>query len=287
MKITSATKLLGVIGHPIAHSLSPQMQMAAISAADLDYIYLAFHIRPDSLEDAISGFRAMGMAGVNVTIPHKERVIPFIDEISEQSRRINSVNTLVFKDDKVYGDTTDGRGFYQSCVDEWGAINDAEVLILGAGGSAKAVGFALADHNCQLTVANRTISRAEELADSINSTFGNNNARAVTIEYEELQEAAGRADLIVNTTSVGMHPDHGSTPLSRELIRPEHLVYDLVYNPVETRLVRESREAGAKSISGARMLVYQGAISFEMWTGIKPSVDAMEKAVISGLTENR
>lgn len=282
MNVLGTTRVLGVFGHPVAHSLSPVMHNAAIEALNIDYIYVPFHVLPQDLERSVGALRCLNIAGVNVTIPHKERVIPFLDETSDYARLIASVNTVTNADGRLSGDTTDGPGFLRSAEAEWGSLSGARVLILGAGGSAKAVAYALAAIDCSIVVANRTFERAVQLAEGLGTAFPA-RSRAVGLEPDMLAEEIGKADLLVNTTSVGMHPDTGGIPLPPELLRPGLLVYDLVYNPVRTRLVSESEARGARAMSGLKMLVYQGALSLEIWTGLEPPLDVMESAAMARL----
>ncbi len=261
-----------MFGHPISHSLSPVMHNAAIQALNIDYIYVPFHVLPEDLESAVGGVRSLQIAGVNVTIPHKERVIEFLDEVDDHALAIRSVNTVINEGGRLRGCSTDGPGFVKSAEAAWGKIDRCRALILGAGGSAKAVASALARIGCEIVIANRTFERAVELVESLKATTP---ARAVRLDREALAEEAARAELLVNTTSVGMHPDADGIPLPPNLIRPGLLVYDLVYNPPRTRLIAEAESRGAKAVNGLKMLVYQGALAFEMWTGQPAPVEVM------------
>jgi len=281
VNVLGSTRVLCVIGHPVSHSLSPVMHNAAIEALNVDYVYVAFHVLPERLGEAVEGFRALEIAGVNVTLPHKERVIEYLDEIDETARAIGSVNTIVNSEGRLKGFSTDGPGFLRSVESEWGKVGGCRVLVLGAGGSAKAIAFELARIGCEIVIANRTYSRAVDLAQSIGA-WGQ-GACAIPLEREALAEAVQSVDLLINTTSVGMHPDVEATPFPPDLIRPGLLVYDLIYNPPRTKLVEEAEARGARALNGLKMLVYQGALSFEMWTGIKPPIDVMENAAVCAL----
>jgi len=283
VNVLGHTKVLGVYGHPIAHSLSPVMHNAAIRALNIDYIYVPFHVLPENLPRAVDGIRALGIAGINVTIPHKERVIEYLDEVSEYSKQIRSVNTIVNMDGRLKGDTTDGPGFVRSAEAAWGKIDGCRTLILGAGGSAKAVAFALARIGCEIVIANRTHERAVELVESLGKVYEAGTFRAVELGGQALREEIGKTDLLVNTTSVGMYPDADSIPIPPDLLRGNLMVYDLVYNPGRTRLVMEAEKRGARAVSGLKMLIYQGALSFEMWTGMEAPVDVMEEAALQVL----
>ena len=273
------TKVLGVLGHPITHSLSPVMHNAAIEALNIDYVYVPFHVLPEDLEQAVRGLRALSIAGVNVTIPHKEQIIEHLDEVGESAARIRSVNTVINCNGRLKGETTDGPGFLRSAEAAWGKFDGANVLILGAGGSAKAVAFALADAGCRIVIANRTTQRGVALAQALTEVFGDGRSTAVPLLSEELPDQVRGADVLVNTSSVGMHPDVDGIPLSPELLRRDLLVYDLIYNPAKTRLVREAEARGAHAVTGLKMLVYQGALSFEMWTGVEAPIEVMENAL--------
>lgn len=279
MRVQAQTKILGVFGHPVSHSLSPIIQNAAIEALGIDYVYVAFHVMPEDLAKAVDGVRSMNFAGVNLTIPHKERVIDFLDEISENARRIGSVNTIVNKDGYLVGESTDGVGFLRSAEAAWGKLGGGRAVILGAGGSAKAIAFALGDAGFEVIIANRTLERAEELAENLNDDFGKGRAGSVGMCKDALGADIARADLLVNTTSVGMKPDLDGIPLPPEMIHAGLRVYDIVYDPRETRLVREAKSRGARALNGLGMLIHQGAMSLEMWTGQKAPVDVMEKAL--------
>ena len=280
MNVLGSTRVLGVFGHPISHSLSPVMQNAAIRALNIDYIYVPFHVMPEDLAKAVEGIRALQIAGVNITIPHKERIIDYLDEVSEYSREIGSVNTVINLNGVLKGDTTDGPGFIRSAETAWGDLSGCRTVILGAGGSAKAVAFALARIGCKIAVANRTYGRAVELIESLKTAFGDKDFEAVELERGALAGRLENADLLVNTTSVGMFPDVDGIPLPPDLLHPKLMVYDLVYNPVRTRLVEEAQRRGARAMTGLGMLVHQGALSLKMWTGLEPPIDVMEQAVL-------
>lgn len=281
------TRVLGVFGHPIEHSLSPVMQNAALRAMNLDFVYVPFHVLPEKLEEAVAGVRALDLAGVNVTIPHKERIMSFLDEIGDEAKLIGSANTVVNDGGRLFGDSTDGRGFLRSIEAEWGKADGNQAVVLGAGGSAKAVAFALAGTGWNVAIANRTQSRAEELSRALNQAVGQDKSRVVGFEGEVFRESVREADLLVNTTSVGMYPDTDSIPIDPELLHPGLSVYDLVYNPAETRLVGEARARGIRAMTGIKMLVHQGAISLEMWTGQQAPIDVMENAVMVRLFGER
>lgn len=275
--------MLGVIGDPVYHSLSPVMHNAAIRALKIDYIYVACHVKPSILPRVIGRISSMGIAGVNVTIPHKERVIEFLDEISEQSARIRSVNTIVNIDGLLRGETTDGPGFMRSVTEQWGKLDGCKALVIGAGGSAKAIAFSLAEIGCEVVIANRTRERAVELVEGLREVYKAGRFRVADLNENVIGDEIRATDLMVNTTSVGMHPDTDSIPVPPEYLHPHLLVYDLIYNPARTRLIEEAERRGARALGGLKMLVYQGALSLEMWTGLQPPIAVMEEAVVEAL----
>ena len=274
---------LGIIGHPIGHSISPLFQQAALDAIGFDGAYEAWDVAPDGVDEFVAGLRAPGTLGINVTVPHKEAVIPSLDEVDDWASAAGAVNTIVNRDGRLTGHNTDGIGFLRALRE--GADFDPrgrDVLVLGAGGSARGVVYALARAGiAQLFIANRTLERAERLVDiAIDS--------GVAAEAMVLSDAPGatrEVSLIVNCTSMGMvhGPDENGSPLSAADIPSTVLVNDLVYNPLETPLLREAARAGAATLGGIQMLVYQGAASFEMWTGHDAPVAVMLEAATAAM----
>ena len=269
---------LGIIGHPIGHSISPLFQQAALDAIGFDGAYQAWDVMPDGVGEFVAGLRAPGTLGINVTVPHKEAVIPFLDEVDDWASTAGAVNTIVNREGRLTGHNTDGIGFLRA-LREGAAFEPRgrDVLVLGAGGSARGVVYALARAGiAQLFIANRTVERAERLAHlAIDS-----GVAAEALGLSQAAEAAHEVALIVNCTSMGMlhGPDENGTPLAAADIPSSVLVNDLVYNPQETPLLREAAKAGAATLGGIQMLVYQGAASFEMWTGQPAPVAVMLEA---------
>ena len=271
---------LGIIGYPIGHSISPVFQQAALDYLGIDATYLAHQVAPKEVAEFVNGLRAPGVLGINVTVPHKEAVIPYLDEVEEWASSAGAVNTIVNRDGRLTGHNTDGSGFLRS-LREAAGFDPAgrQVLALGAGGAARGVVLALVrQHVGRLTIANRTLERAQRLAELARS--GGAEGVAIGLSGSEVGDAAASADLIVNCTTIGMShgPDEQGSPLSREQIPAASLVNDLVYNPLETPLLREAAAAGASCLGGIHMLVYQGADSFEMWTGQPAPVEVLEAA---------
>ena len=258
---------LGIIGYPIGHSMSPVFQQAALDACGVDARYVAYQVAPDEVEEFVSGLRQPGIKGINVTVPHKLAVMPYLDEIDDWASEAGAVNTIVNRDGRLTGHNTDGYGFLRALREGAGfEPRSRRTLILGAGGAARGVVLALAREGVgELTIANRTTERAEDLAQLARGR--NITTRAIPLSGTELTEAAANAELIVNCTTIGMShgPGEDETPLPGNAIPATALVNDLVYNPLQTRLLREAAQVGAKTLGGIQMLVYQGAASFEMW----------------------
>ena len=271
---------LGIIGYPIGHSMSPVFQQAALDACGVDARYAAYQVAPDEVEGFVNGLRQPGIMGINVTVPHKLAVMPFLDEIDDWATEAGAVNTIVNRQGRLTGHNTDGYGFLRA-LREGAEFEPAGrgILILGAGGAARGVVLALAREGVgDLTIANRTPERAESLAQlALNRGI---TARAISLSGTDLADTAARADLIVNCTTIGMThgPGEDDTPLPGDAIPATALVNDLVYNPLETRLLREAAQAGAKTLGGIQMLVYQGAASFEMWLERPAPVPVMLEA---------
>ena len=271
--------IFAVFGDPVEHSLSPVMHNAAYKALGMDCEYHKFRVSLDDLEGAIKGARAMGFGGLNLTIPLKEKALGIV-EPDTMAQAIGAVNTIEFSDDTIAGITgivghnTDGIGAVKALAASGVDIPGSTVLILGAGGAARAVAYQLAKDGARVTIANRTLGKAQELAENVRSV-GDANGTGL----EELPELTANADIIINTTSVGMHPDTGQTLVTADMMHTGQVIFDIVYSPLETRLLREAKKVGAVTIDGIKMLVLQGAESFRIWTGIEPPVAVIEQAV--------
>ena len=276
---------LGIIGYPIGHSMSPVFQQAALDSCRVDARYVAYPVAPDDVGEFVNGLRQPGILGINVTVPHKEAVMPFLDEIDDWATEAGAVNTIVNRQGRLTGHNTDGYGFLRALREGAGfEPQGRRTLILGAGGAARGVVLALArDGVGPLTIANRTPERAENLAQLAKGR--GISAQATPLSGSDLTQAAATAELIVNCTTIGMThgPGEDDTPLPGPAIPPTALVNDLVYNPLETRLLREAAQAGAQTLGGIEMLVYQGAASFEMWLERPAPVSVMLEAAIRAM----
>lgn len=280
---------LGIIGYPIGHSISPIFQQAALDALAVDAQYRAYEVPPDGVGGFVNSLRSDGVSGINVTVPHKEAVIPFLDEIDEWAAEAGAVNTIVNQGGKLSGFNTDGYGFLRA-LRESANFEPAgrKTLILGAGGSARGVVQSLLRaESGPLSIANRTLQRAETLAELARSAGV--PADAIPLESRALEHAAANANLIVNCTSLGMRhgPDETASPLHAQQIPASTLVYDLVYNPEATPLLSQATEAGAKTLGGISMLVYQGAASFEIWLNQPAPVAVMMAAALDAMRQRQ
>ena len=282
--VSGKTKICALIGDPVEHSMSPVMHNAAFREARLDYLYVPFRVKKEELGQAIDGMRALNIRGLNVTIPHKVAVLQFLDELDPLAEKIGAVNTIVNDNGFLTGYNTDATGFLQALLEGGIEPEGKNVVILGAGGAARAISFILTDRGANLVILNRLLELdwAEELANRMAQIFGQ-EVDALELNRQNLARALGKADILVNATSVGMSPDIDRTPVDADLLRPGLIVYDIVYNPIKTRLLREAEAAGAKTISGVDMLVWQGALAFEMWTSRKAPVELMKKETIKWL----
>lgn len=282
---TTIESALGIIGYPIGHSISPVFQQAALDNLKIGAEYRAYEVSPGDVGGFVDSLRSQSVYGINVTVPHKEAVMPFLDEIDDWAAEAGAVNTIVNRNGHLAGYNTDGYGFLRA-LRESGQFEPAgkAALILGAGGSARGVVQALLRAEVRsLTIANRTLARAESLADMARSRGV--PADAVPLASARINDAARSADLIVNCTSLGMThgPDETASPLRTDQIPPTALVYDLVYNPALTPLLREAQQAGAAILGGITMLVYQGAASLEIWLERPAPVAVMMDAALDAM----
>jgi shikimate dehydrogenase len=280
---------LGVFGDPVAHSLSPEMQNAALRDGEINAQYARFHIRPNELRPALRFLRNLDLVGVNLTVPHKIAGFGQIDEADESASRIGAVNTIRVVDKRLVGSNTDGEGFLRAVRSEFSVdLRDLRVLIIGAGGgTGRAIAWQCALENCErLVLVNRTLEKANALAERLRSFFMEARvlgpaARLEAVAWEEsvMRMQLADIDLIVNATPLGMNPSDPA-PIPGRLIAPHHMVFDCVYGPSKTALLRAAEQAGARSANGISMLVHQGALSFSIWFDRDPTIDAMRKALL-------
>ena len=267
-------KKFGLIGHPVGHSLSAVMHGRVFEELNLPYTYEAFDVLPEDLEKFVEGAE---LDGVNVTIPHKVAVMGLLDDLDKSARDIKAVNTIRFGERVGYN--TDGVGFLNSLEEEGVDVDGKSVLVLGAGGASRAILVSLVNGGADVTLTNRTRKKAEDLV----MEFGFDGVKIVDYDFDNLGRVLGGVDVIVNTTSIGMYPNVGATPVPKEFLRREHVIFDVVYNPLKTRLIVDGEAVGCKTISGVNMLVHQGAESLRIWLGIEPPIESMKNAVLEKL----
>lgn len=275
---SAATQLLALLGHPVGHSRSPAIHTAAIEALGLDAAYLAFDVAPDALGDAVAGLRALGARGANLTVPHKQAVIPLLDAVEPSAAAIGAVNTIVRDGARLVGANTDAPGLVRSLADAGFDTAGAHVLVVGAGGAARAAAVGLAEAGAaHVTVAARRLDAAEALAGSLAVPAP---VRAVELGALPL----GQVDLLVQATSatMGLDADDGfARALGLERLPDHATVIDLVYAPLETTVLRAARARGLRAVDGLGMLVWQAALAFERWLGVAPPIAAMRAAALS------
>ncbi len=269
---TAKTKINIIIGDPVEHSLSPQMHNSAYKQLGIDnkFVYLAAHVKPEDLQAAILGARAMQINGITVTIPHKTNVMYFLDEIEETAAKIGAVNTIVNRNGALIGINTDWIGVAEP-LKQVTDLNKKNVAIIGAGGFSHAAVFAMVTNNALVTIYNRTIENARELAKKFNCKF------AGLDKMEEIK----KADIIINATSVGMQTN--KSIIAKELLHKNQIIFDAVYVPFETQLIKNAKEVGATVIHGTELLLFQGVAQFELFTNKKAPIDGMRNAIMENI----
>ncbi len=273
---------LGLVGHPLGHSLSPLMHRAVFEKLRLDYSYESFDVKPSELAYFMDITVYKGFVGLNVTIPYKVDILKYVDKVSREAELIGAVNTIKFVGDDVCGYNTDGIGCIKALKDAGVSVKDKRVLVLGAGGAARAVAFQCAIEGASLSIANRTMEKTKKLAADIEGRLGG-KVCVCDFSYDGLLSGLKGIDVLINATSAGMHPHEDEELLSADMIPEKIAVMDLVYNPLETKLLSAARSRGCKTIDGVGMLARQGAESLNIWLGIDAPVKIMEDAVLSQL----
>lgn len=280
--IKGTTKLLGVIGHPVEHSQSPKMHNAAIASLGLDYIYLPFPVQPKDLEDAIAGFRAIGVVGFSITIPHKQAIIPLLSEVSDIAQAVGAVNTVKNTAGGWIGTNTDVEGFIAPLFAYNRDWSQTEAVILGNGGAARAVVAGCANLGC---ASIHVVGRNRENLNGFQQSWSNSPLAINNLHihlWEELPNLISQADLLVNTTPVGMSPKVDQSPVDTGVmarLKKDAIAYDLIYTPRPTKFLQQAKTQGAIAIDGLEMLVQQGAIALKFWLDKEPPVDVMRQAL--------
>lgn len=273
MDVSGKTNVTGIFGYPIEHTLSPLMHNTAFDALGLDIRYLAFKVLPQDLPDAVRAVRALHMIGVNITVPHKENVIPHLDELNKEASFIGAVNTIVNSQGKLIGHNTDGKGFMSSLAEEKVSIDGKDIFIIGAGGAARAISYNVIKKALKLSLYDVNKEKAEHLANDLKNIHQN------VFIYENIKKI-GKPDIIINATPLGLKPGD-PLPLNPEFITSDMVIYDLVYK--KTKFLQEAEKKKARALDGSGMLLWQGVLAFELWTGVKPPVDIMRQALLSGI----
>jgi shikimate dehydrogenase len=279
-RVGGKTIILGLVGNPVEHSVSPQLHNSLSARLGVDAVYIPFRVERDRLGDAVKGFKAVGLKGFNVTIPFKKEIIGYTDVCSDEVKMIGSANTVKIAGDRTYAFNTDAEGFARSFEQQTGAFfGDKRVLLLGAGGTARSLALTIASRGAgKLTISNRTIERAREIAAAASANLGV-QVEATGLDKLEDQAFMDGFDIIVNTTSLGLYPNTEESPLSdRVRLHGEQVVYDVIYNPVRTKLLRQAEGFGCKAVNGMGMLFWQGILAYEIWMDVK-----IPGEVISGL----
>ncbi len=286
VEINHNTKVVGVIGHPIKHSLSPIMHNYAFNKLDLNYVYLPFDINPANLKEALRGMAALGITGFNVTIPHKERIVEYLDELSDGAKIVNAVNTVVNENGKLLGYNTDIDGIAKTLEAFKEKLNGKTVSLFGAGGAARAVIYTLITrfNIKEINIINRTVERAESLKDYFTSKLLFEKIKTYELIPPDLVKVLQNSTLIINTTSIGMSPEEDDTPTSiPESFNKNQIVFDVIYTPRKTKLLEIAESRNAITLNGLKMFIEQGAKAFELWTNKKMPVEKIEKILTKEL----
>ncbi len=281
-RITSHTKILGVIGHPIEHSMSPIMWNPALQELGLDYIYVAFDVHPDNLEKAMIGIRTLEIEGINVTLPHKKTILRYIDKVDPLALKIGAINTIKNEEGVLKARNTDAGGAKKSLLESGLNISGKNILILGAGGVSRAIAHILAEEADKIILIDLIEKRAKQLANEIKDSL------KIDIEgnlsnKENIEKYVKKTDVLINATPIGMYPRVDETPVPKDLLHDDLFVFDVVYNPLETKLMKQAAEIGCKTLGGLDMLINQGILAFEWWLDKKPNKNLMKNTIIEFL----
>ena len=283
-QINGKTNILAVIGDPIGHSMSPKMHNAAINDLGLGqkYIYVAYHVLPKNLGKAVDGFRALDIKGINVTIPHKVEIMQYLDEIEETAQKIGAINTIKNENGYLKAKNTDGEGAIKAINDAGFTLKNKKAVILGAGGASRALSFFIANEAEEVVVVNRRedFHFAKTLTERLKKHYDIPILALESDKKEEVAQHISNADLLVNTTPVGMYPKIDATPINSSLLHSNLFVFDAIYNPLKTKLIQDAEVLGCKTQSGIEMFVNQGLLAFKWWTGQTPNRNLMRDVII-------
>lgn len=283
MGISGKTKICGVIGNPIQHSLSPTIQNAAFNHLNLDFIFTAFKVKDKELELAIQGMRSLNIYGLNVTMPHKTSVINYLDEKDPLVSSLNSANTIINRKGRLFGFSTDGIGAIKALQENGVDLSSSKVLLLGAGGAGRAIAFSIAEKVEDLVVLNRDPAKVKNLEFDLKLNL--KNIHYGLLSENSLKQNLRSSDVLINATNIGMTPNSSLSIIKPKLLTSDLTVMDIVYTPLETKLLADAKKVGAKTIDGVEMLIYQGAASFELWTDKKAPIEIMRLAALKQISE--
>ncbi|WP_313343858.1 shikimate dehydrogenase [Sedimentibacter sp.] len=280
-RIQGTTTLVGLLGYPLKHSRSPHMHNTAFEALGLDHVYMAFEVKEGYIKEGLDAIRILNTEGCNVTMPHKKKVLEYLDEISDDAKIIGSVNTVKNNNGKLTGYNTDGRGFIKALEENHVEYKNKKIVLAGAGGAARAVATQLAYEGAsELVLFNRTLSTAEEIIENINKNIPECKGRALELKEEELKKEIQDASILVNCTSLGMKVTVDQAIVSSsDAFHKDLFVADIVYDPPKTKLLEMADEAGCRYMNGLMMMIWQGAIAFKIWTGKDMPVDLIKKEI--------
>lgn len=282
--INASTKFIAIVGNPVEHSMTPVIQNAALEALGVNVRNIAFRVTKEDFEKAVKGAMALGILGLMVTIPHKEAAARIADELDELAKLTGTANLLHFDGNRIKGYNTDGYGASQSLKDAGIDLNGKTVTIVGAGGAGRCLCFqVLLDGAKRVHIFNRTFERAVKVAEEVKAKLPSHEAHPHKLEYHLLKDVLRESDLLINATSVGMHPNEDETPVPKECLHERLIVFDIVYNPIETRLLKEAKEVGARAIDGVSMLVYTNVKAVKVCLGMTPSFELMRQRCIEEL----
>ncbi|MHA1230550.1 MAG: shikimate dehydrogenase [Candidatus Helarchaeota archaeon] len=285
ININGSTKLVILIGDPVSHSLSPRMHTAAFQKIGFNAIYLACRVKKDNLKEAINSIKALEIVGANITIPHKVETIKYIDKIDPIAKEIGAINTIINRNGILYAVNTDGIGAIRSLKEAGIELKGCNVLILGSGGASRAISFHLLNEINHLFITNIREKSLSKLTTDLEKKHAGKITKFL-YNKDKLKEYLKKCDLLINCTPVGMYPNIHESMVPEEFLREDLPVFDIIYNPIETKLLKDAKKVGARIIYGYKMLLYQGVEGFELWTGKKAPVELMEKILIDELLKN-
>ncbi|MCF2142023.1 MAG: shikimate dehydrogenase [Candidatus Lokiarchaeota archaeon] len=290
MEISGTTQVVGIIGNPIEHVLSPIMHNAVFDAQNLDWVYIPLQVSQINLKQVVFGLKYSSFRGFNITIPHKVNILPLLDEIEPHARQIGAVNTVKIVDHKLIGKNTDGEGALQSLIDHDFPLKHKKITILGAGGAARAIFYYVFEYSKNICIINRSQSRLSNFLKEIriNTTIKDQTGNISGLlfdEHEIVKKRIEDSDLIINTTPVGMYPKKDQSLILKQWLKPHNAVFDVIYTPIKSKLLKDAEEIGCRILNGIEMLINQGALAFEWWTNQKADKELMKKMIIQFLKQ--